>query len=159
MNDQQNGTEVVRLPLWKACLDKMREGGISYGQTFSAEFFEKELRLNRDHMQFGFAISQIRNELLEDGFYLSGRGQKGNAFVILEPASNADVMKAFSRQAMEALRRGVILGTNTRLDTLSEAERRRHEGTLERMAIKCALLGRSKQIFNVIKSSHPKLVE
>ncbi len=154
-----NENEIVRLPLWKACLDKMRETGIAYGQTFTAEFLEKELRVTRDKMQFSLAISSIRNELLEDGFYLSGRGQKGNSFVVLEPASNQDVMRAFSRQASEALRRGVILGTNTRLDTLSESERRKHEGTLERMAIKCALLGRSKQIYAAIKDSHPKLID
>ncbi len=41
--------------------------------------------------------------------------------------------------AIDCLTRGVILGTNTKLGTLTEDERRRHEAVLTRMAQKAAL--------------------
>ncbi len=151
-----NENEIVRLPLWKSCLDHMRETGIAYGQTFNAEYFEERLRCERTKQpHFSLAISEIRRALLEDGFYLSGRGGGGNIFTILPPENNAKVMANLSRQAADALKRGVILGTNTRIDTLSESERRRHVGILERMAIKSALLSRA----GTISRQHPELLK
>lgn len=139
-------SELVRLPLWKDTLEKMRASGINYGQTFSAEFFEERLRGKRDEIQFRIGISEIRRELEKDGFYLSGRGQKGNQFVILPPESNSDIMLGYQRHAIDALKRGVILGTSTCLDTLKDSERRKHEAVLERMAIKAALMCRKEPI-------------
>lgn len=156
---EEFSNEVVRLPLWKSCLDNIRNAGVVYGQTFTAEYFEKQLRVTRDSMQFGLAISEIRRELEKDGFYLSGRGQKGNQFVILPAESNADVMQHYSRAALDALKRGVILGTNTRLDTLSVQDRRKHESTLEKMAIRVSLMRRSHQIYKAVKSTKPELLE
>jgi len=140
-------------------LDDLKQSGVHYGQSIPAEWFEKRLRAGRDTMQFGLAVSEIRRELEKDGFYLSGRGQKGNQFVILPPSSNADVMDSYARAAADALKRGVILGTGTSMDTLNESERRRHEGTLERMQIKTALIQRSQAVQKVIREHAPKLAE
>lgn len=159
MNEHTKENEIVRLPLWKNCLEEMRMSGVSYGQTFSAEYFETHLRCSRNDMRFGIAISEIRRELENDGFYLCGRGGNGNQFAILPPANNADQMLHYSRRAADALKRGVILGTNTRLDTLTDSERRRHEGLLERMATKAALLQRSAQIANIIRTKAPALLK
>jgi hypothetical protein len=80
--------------------------------------------------------------LLTHGFFLSGRGQKGEQFVIVDAAANTSVMENFQAQAVRALRNGVILGTNTRIDVLTEEERRKHEATLERLAVRSALISR-----------------
>lgn len=151
--------ELVRLPLWKNALEQMRKQGIAHGQTWDAEFFEKELRCQRDEMKFGLGISEIRRELEKDGFYLSGRGQKGNQFVVLPPESNADIMAGYQRAALDALKRGVVLGTNTRLDTLSDSDRRRHEGMLERMAMRAVLMQRSRQVTKFLRENGSKLLE
>ena len=154
MNHDDN---LRKLPLWKSCLEKMRSQSlINYGEVIDAPFFEEHLECKRDSMEFGLAVSSIRRELEEDGFYLSGRGQKRNQFVILPPASNANVMNAYSRAAVDALKRGVILGTNTRLDTLTESEKRRHEGILERLATRAALVARSEQVFDFIRKNKIK---
>lgn len=150
--------DVVRLPLWKACLDDMREEVVEYSKVYSAEFFEEKLKAPRDSMQFSLGISKIRHELKNDGFYLSGRGQKGNSFVILPPESNADVMRSYSRAASQALSNGVILGTNTRLDSLTPSQRKKHESLLEKMAVKAVLMQRSKQVFAVVTKVEPKLL-
>ena len=132
---------------------------INYGAVIPAEFFEKCLSADRKSMAFSLAISSIRQELEEDGFYLSGQGQRGDQFTILQPSSNAGVMAQYSREAVRALKRGVILGTNTRLDTLTEPERRRHEGLLERLALRAALVQRSGQVATALKKVAPKLLK
>ena len=149
---------VVRLPLWKSCLEQMQIGGVEYGKVYAAEFFEEHLRTKRDTMQFGLAVSEIRKCLEEQGFYLSGRGGKGDQWVILEPSSNVDVCQCYSRAATDALKRGVILGTNTRLDTLSIEQRRRHENVLEKMAVKLALIRSSQKVYKAIQKHEPKLL-
>lgn len=158
MNTIDSG-EVRKLPLWKSCLEKMVSEGVEYGKTYPADFFEQELSQKRDSMKFGLDISEIRRGLEKLGFYLSGRGQGGNQYIVLPPANNASVMSSYSRAALDALKRGVILGTNTRLDTLSDSERKRHESILERLAIRSALMHRSVSVSRFIKSKSPKLLK
>lgn len=159
MNSPKHQNEVIRLPLWKSAFEEMQKQGVHYGQTWPAEFFETYLRCKRDDMRFGLAISEIRRELEKEGFYLSGRGQNGNQFVVLQPENNVDVMAQYQRAAADALKRGVILGTNTRLDTLKDAERKRHESMLERMAVKSILLSRSGRIKSVLHRHAPALLD
>lgn len=156
MNDESNGA--VRLPLWKACLEEMREQGVQFGQVWKSEFFEKRLRRKRTDMQFGLAVSEIRAALEHDGFFLSGRGQRGTQFVILPADGNDAVLEQYQRAASKALKRGVILGTNTPLDMLSEAQRKRHESLLERIAIKAALMNRAVSIGKYVKKHSPSLL-
>ena len=139
---ENNNMEVVRLPLWKSCYEEMLRDGVDYGNTYSAEYFEEKLKTKRDSMTFGLDVSKIRAALLSHGFFLSGRGQKGEQFVIVAAAANATVMENFQQQAIKALRSGVILGTNTRADVLNAEERRRHESMLEKLAIRSALISR-----------------
>ena len=138
----ENNMEVVRLPLWKNCYEEMLREGVDYGATYPAEYFEERLKAKRDSMTFGLDISKIRASLLSHGFFLSGRGQKGEQFVIVDAAANTAVMENFQHQAIKALRSGVILGTNTRVDVLTAEERRRHESMLEKLAIRSALISR-----------------
>lgn len=149
---------ILRLPLWRECVKHMQAQGVSHGQAFSAQFFEDELRCKRDSMAFALSISEIRRALEEDGFYLTGRGQNGEQYVVVPAAANADIMKMYGRKAADALRRGVILGTNTRLDLLGPEDRRRHEAVLEKMAIKCALLERSGAVMKALPAATKKLL-
>lgn len=155
---QQIGGELRPLPLWKFCLDTMLKEGIDYGKTYPAEFFEKCLSEKRDSMKFGLSISEIRRELEKHGFYLSGRGQGGNQYIVLPPENNSGVMSSYSRAAVDALKRGVILGTNTRLDSLSDSDRKRHENILEKLAIRAALISRSASVAKVVKANKPELL-
>jgi hypothetical protein len=158
--ENENPISPRRLPLWRSCLEELRKKSmLNYGEVIDASFFEAQLQCERRSMEFGLAISEIRKELEADGFYLSGRGHRGEQFEIVPPAVNADVMNAYSRAAVRALRRGVILGTNTRLDTLTESERRRHEGLLERLAMRAVLVQRSQQVCEVLAKHRPKLLK
>jgi hypothetical protein len=134
--------EVVKLPEWKSCLQDMLDEGVEYGKSYDAEYFEKRLKQDRMSMRFSLDVSRIRSELLRHGYYLSGRGGKGEVFEIVPAADNSGVMEQFQAAAAQALKRGVILGTNTRVDMLSDAERRRHDSILEKLAIRTALFSR-----------------
>lgn len=158
-DNETKQAELVRLPLWRSCVEEMRKNGLAYGKTYDAAYFEERLRCARFEMRFGLAISEIRKALEVDGFYLSGRGLKGDSFIILEPARNVDVMANYSAAAMDALKRGVILGTNTRLDLLSAEERRKHESMLEKLAMRLLLSKRCQQVFDVVKKHKAALVE
>jgi hypothetical protein len=139
---ENNNMEVVRRPLWKNCYDEMLRDGVDYGTTYPAEYFEERLKAKRESMTFSLDISKIRAALLSHGFFLSGRGQKGEQFVVVDAAANTAVMENFQQQAIKALRSGLILGTNTRVDVLTAEERRRHESMLEKLAIRSALISR-----------------
>lgn len=152
-NTTENTMEVLRLPLWKNCYEEMLRDGVDYGQAYPAEYFEERLKVKRDSMTFGLDISKIRAALLSHGFFLSGRGQKGEQFVVVDAAANTSVMENFQAQAIKALRSGVILGTNTRVDVLTDEERRKHESMLERLAIRSALISRKIPILKKAMNS------
>jgi transketolase len=157
MKEQVN--DVIKLPEWKHCLKKLRKRGINYGESYPTEFFEKHLRKERDTLEFGMDMYQIRKELEKEGYYLSGRGQKGKQYVILDAGSNVNIMKNYQRQALRSLKRGVILGTNTSMDVLDENEKDKHKRVLETMAIKTVLLSRKNETlgFDSLKKLKYKL--
>ncbi len=130
--------EIVRLPLWKRCLDEMRKDGVEYRKVFPASFFERHLRTTRDTMTFQLSVSEIRRALLSAGFFLSGRGLKGHSFIILPPEQNADVMASYTRNALDSMKKAVELGSNTDTSALDDAQKRRHAGILERTALRLA---------------------
>jgi hypothetical protein len=150
---------IVKLPLWRECAKEMIQSGISHGETYPASYFEEWLKCKSDSMAFSLGIAEIRRALEMHGFYLSGRGQKGTQFVIVPAEAHANVMRSYSRKAADALKRGVILGTNTRLDHLQPDARRRHESMLEKMAVKFALLSRSGQVADALPESSKGLLK
>lgn len=157
-NAETQTSNLTRLPLWKSCVDSMLAEGIQFGKTYSAEYFEERLKCKRHEMKFGLAVSQVRRRLESDGFYLSGRGLKGDSFIILEPNRNQDVMSSYASEALDALKRGVILGTNTRVDLLSDEERRRHESLLEKLAARLVFCRKTKTVLGVIEKHQKELL-
>lgn len=151
-------TEVLKLPLWKNCLENMIDGTVEHGKTYSAEFFEEQLKEKRETMKFGLAISEIRRELEKRGFYLSGRGQHGNQFIILPAEGNQNVMLTYQRAAIDAMKRGVILGTQTRLDLLNAHDRKQHEKILEKLAVRTALFTKSRTVMKALGEKGQKLL-
>ena len=151
--------DLVRLPLWRSCAEEMLAEGVEYGKTYSAEYFEQKLRCGRDEFKFGLAISEIRHMLETRGFYLSGRGLKGDSFVIIPPSDNLDQLKSYSKIAATAIKRGVILGTNTPLDLLTSEERRRHESFCQKLAMRLIFMRKTGQITKLIQKEAPGLLK
>ena len=147
MSSSPETIEVVVLPLWKKVAEDLIHGGLRYGQTISVMWLEASLREDQGSMAFGLAIHQIRRALEEKGYYLCGRGstvglKADRNYTILPAAKNRDVLVSYQRKAIDALARGVILGTNTDLSALDDADRRRHEAALEKIAMRHALVSR-----------------
>ena len=107
MNEENKYEGPRRLPLWRSCLDEMTtKSMINYGAAIPAEFFEERSRANGAQWNSAWRSATSARELEQDGFYLSGRGQKGSQFVILQPAGNVHIMAGYSRAAIKALRTG-----------------------------------------------------
>jgi hypothetical protein len=157
--NQETHDEAVKLPLWRECAKSMLEKGIEHGKVYPSSFFEEWLRCAPDSMHFSLGIAEIRRALEPHGFYLSGRGQKGEQYVILQPEAHGDVMMGYARKASDALRRGCILGTGTRLDLLKGEDRRRHESICEKMAVKFALVSRSSQVMKALPEQARKRLQ
>lgn len=148
-----------RLPLWRNALERMLADGVAYGHAIPTAWFEEQLREPRTTVGFAFGVHEIRKALEKRGYALSARGQKGEQFVILPAAANASVLASFARKAADALRRGVILGTNTDISALSAEDRRRHESMLEKIALKSLLIGRSRTVARVLEGKSANLLK
>jgi hypothetical protein len=159
--NESNGnhqTEPVKLPLRKTCLENMRAAGIAHGQIYLADFFAKELRSEPGTMRFKMDVSWIRQQLLDDGFYLEGRRQNGN-FLIVPADANRRHGAAYSRNSSKLLKRGYTLLTNTDVSLLSEKDRKLHDAEQEKIATRFALNRRSKQVYNELTKTKPKLLQ
>lgn len=134
--------ETARVPHWKVAVQKLLADGITYGAIIKTETLEELLQCNRNSMDFGFAVSDIRRELEGHGLYLSGRGEKNERFIVLHPEKNAHIMSAYAIAARDNLKRAVMLGSTTDISLLDVEKRAHHERVLERMQNKLALMSR-----------------
>jgi hypothetical protein len=136
--------DVRKLPLWKSWIES-NEGRLTYGAQFTSKELTEYLGLTEDSLQFAMSIHRIRKTLRRKGMNLTARGQYGAGYTIAQPGTNHAEMKRMANAAASAMREGVILGTSTPLDLLTEDERRIHESLTEKMATRLALIARKTQ--------------
>lgn len=138
---QEQAAEAIKLPLWKNVVEEMTAAGLEENKCWTLEYFTKGLMCEPNGPEFAFAIHYIRKALRRKGWAFASRNT-GQQFFLRPRAENADVMLSMQREAINALREGLILGTTTPLETLNEEQRRRHEGVLEKIALRLALMNR-----------------
>lgn len=149
--ENQLTQDTRRLPLWRDLLDRMIQDGLTINKSYPLSFFVDGMSAPENSAALAFGIYEIRKALRRapHGFVLTSRGRNGQEFVLLHPRENFREMNRLQNVALSALREGVILGTSTPIDTLTNDERRRHEGVLEKIAMRSALMGRgNRQIPN-----------
>jgi hypothetical protein len=155
-------TEVLRLPLWEGCLDKIRESGLAYGKHFPMAWLESELRCPPNTIEFGVAISNINNELLDEGYYLTAREQQGAGYVVAHPDRAESVADNWQRESFRCMAKAIRL-TNGILANdaaqLDAATRRRLEKKAERNAVRLALMNRATSVAKCIERHAPKLLK
>lgn len=157
-----NGDNQAKLPLWRSCVDVMREQGITYGKIYPTEFFESQLRCLRDSQEFAFAMMHIYSALrnLEpERYVLTCRGQEGKQYIVLPPNDTAEWSGEKFLQAQNVMAECYKVGCSVPKTLLSDSEQKIHEARLERMGTKLALLNRSKKIYSEVKKIKPKLLE
>lgn len=136
--------DVRKLPLWKSWIEA-NESRLTYGAQFTSKELTEYLGLTEDSLQFAMSVHYIRKALRRKGMNFTARGQYGSGYTIAQPGTNHAEMKRMANAAASAMREGVILGTSTPLDLLTEDERRIHESLTEKMAIRLALIARKAQ--------------
>jgi hypothetical protein len=129
------------LPLWKSWVKEIGES-LKWGDAVTSAELVKYLDEHEDSLQFAMAIHQIRKWFRRRGMNFTSRGQSGAGYVISQPNTNRAEMERMARAAASAMREGVILGSATPLEMLTEEERRIHDKLTENMAIRMAMLSR-----------------
>lgn len=154
--------ETVKLPLWKNCLDNMREEQFSYGKTWEAEYFEKALRQPRASKQFAFEMLSLKQEIeREDGMYLKSE-ENGARYSIIAANAHEDVAARFDRKVRSFAVRSINLRSATLLNPdakLTDDERRRMEHNLERASLRLVLLSRSESAAKVLREHAPAILD
>lgn len=143
--------KVVRLPLWRSCLEDMQADGLQYGKTFTVEWFEGKLRSPCKSVQFGIGLSHIRQELEKDGFYLNGSGVSKNGLYIVQQAqANVETMHKHNRRSRRYIMRQIRLGhgtlENTLASILTTGERKRIEQGTHRAELQLLFMRRSESV-------------
>jgi hypothetical protein len=118
------------------------ENKLVYGAFFSSSDMEIHLSCKENTAEFAFAISHIRRALRRSGQNFTARGQMGQGYQIAAPGTNHAEVSRLQHVALNAMREGVILGTETPLELLSAEERRKHEAVTEKLATRLALVNR-----------------
>jgi hypothetical protein len=126
---------------------KLIGGPLEPGTMIPAELFEEVLGLSRDSQAFSWLISDIRQALYARGIYLDGEGfSQTGAFEVADPRDHYWYAKLAIAKAERNLEGKLTLLLNTRLDGLSELEKRRHENVLRELATKLAVMRRFQEM-------------
>lgn len=152
----------VKLPLWKSCLEKMREAGLAYEMSWPAEFFEKELRCVRGSNEFAFAMLDLRASMEEeDGYYLRSE-KNGELWSIPKAFDHESVAHGFDSKLRRYCVRAINLRSATLMNPkaqLTDGERKKMESGLEKSQVRLALLARSQSVAKLLAKKSPKLLK
>jgi hypothetical protein len=150
--------ETRKLPLWRNVVLILEEQGVTYTTIIKTEWLEDQLACSRNDTKghFGFAIAKIRKALEHHGLYLTCRGQQGKQYIFVPASENYTKLQKYQRAANDALKRGVILGTNTQTDVLAPKERELHEKWCANLAMRRALMERPASILKLIQEKQPQ---
>jgi hypothetical protein len=136
---------------------KLVGGPLEPGTLIKAEVFEEVLGLSRNSQAFSWLISDIRQALYRRGIYLDGEGfSQTGAFEVADPRDHYWYAKLAVARAERNLEGKLTLLLNTRLDGLSQLEKRRHENILRELATKLAAMRRFQEMEKLLnrKSRH-----
>ena len=119
--------------------------------------FEDWFGLSRDTQAFSRLISDIRQELYQFGIYLSGEGatESGNYF-IESPCNHSWITKLSLARAERDLEGKQVLMLNTKVEGMSELEKRRHENVLREVSMKLNALRHAQEVEAVLRKRRSK---
>jgi hypothetical protein len=159
--ENESGTTTIH-PLWKAVAKGLIKDGISYGQEWDVEWFERNLRCPRDSKDFAFAMMSLRGLIEEDvGVYIRER-DNGKKFYIPPAPEHEDIATGFDRKVRRFAVRSVNLRSATLMNPLaqlSDSERSKMERNLEHASMRLVLMARAKSVSDCVRQHNPKLLE
>ena len=149
------------LPLWKNCLQQMRDDGLEYGKVYPVEYFEKFLRATRDQQSFIFEMMNLKQTVeKEDGYYLK-QINSGSEYMIQTAAGHEEEAHRFDSKVRRYAVRSVNLRAATLMNPkaeLTDGERAKMEKSLEIASTRLVLMSRQKRIAETIATHAPKLL-
>lgn len=95
--------------LWVRLVDEMIESGITFGTKFAMTYLADRLACKPESIAFGIAISNINDELIESGLYLSAREQNGEGYIVLMADGAEDVARSRVRRSFREMARACKL--------------------------------------------------
>ena len=137
----------------------MIDDGIKYGKVYKAEEFEEELECLRDSLQFNIAVSNIRMELEQLGFYLEGHIDATGRLEIVKPKKHRHIVKLRESRMRRLRRRSIILMMETDMKALPKKDHKAHMQTLEQLQIKELIERHNRKVQQVLKKNSPRLLE
>ncbi len=138
-------TEPQILPLWRDLLKCLRKEGLTFGAHFAIKWMEEKLDCPVDDIRFGAAICKINDQIVDEGFYLSRRGTKGEFYYVVPEEEAPERLDAGRRQINRlaakqvAYSAGILANPAARL---KPETRKRLEHAQEKDAVRLALLSR-----------------
>lgn len=135
---------------WYLTYLDMVKHGLHYGKVWPMGYFEKWLRIDRNHVKFGFAVSYIRQELEHHGYYISGRGQNKTQLVIIQPDLNLHVAAGTLKMVRKRVKRTVTLCEKTVTSGFTK-EQKTYMSSLLRLARKWLALMDDSEFAELIK--------
>jgi hypothetical protein len=161
MSDKNGNVEVLRLPLWRACLDEMRETGFTYQSKWPVEFFEERLRVKRDTQEFAFAMVDLRKAIEEEDGYKLKSSENGRVWSIPTGYGHEGVAHTFDNKVRSYMVRSINIRSATLQNpraALTITERATMEKNLETASKKLVLVSRAVSISRVLEKHQPKLL-
>ena len=137
-------------------VSELAGGSLEPGTLIKIEVLEQVLGLSRDDQAFGWLVSGIRHKLYEIGLYLTGEGiSETGGYEILHPRDNQWIGRLAIARAERDLEGKQTLLVNTKLDGLSDLEKRRHENVVRELSLKLTAMRRA-QDFSDMKGKHKR---
>ncbi len=131
MNNNETELEItqddLKPELWVRLLDEITDS-IEYGKKYPIKYLEDKLLCKADTIKFGVNISQINDNLIQFGYYLSARDQNKEAYIVLmEDASEIVARSRVRRSFREMVRAMTLFGgiaRNPKAQITEETKRR-----------------------------------
>ena len=130
----------------------MESTGLDYGNFYSMTKL-KELAgpAWEQEKKFTWFIVGLTAALRERGFWFTREGLRNEGFRIAQRVENAHYMERTNHEAIASLERGIVLGGNTDLTGLTEAETKRHENVLRQTRHQRLMLVRSEEVIDTLR--------
>ncbi len=132
---------------------------VGYGSVIKMEAFEELLGIKRDDAAFGFLVSAVRHHLYSHGLYLSGEGvSETGCYEILAAQDNQWIGRLAVARAERDLEGKQTLLLNTKMDSMSDLQKRRHEVSLRELSLKIRAMRRAHEFDERFKRKGRKLL-
>jgi len=138
-------------------LSRMTEQGLDYGSFFKAEFLKEIAGPWGSEKNFHFFMIGLIVALRKRGMYLTSAELGGTGWRVAQAVEHYHVSQMWRNDAERAYDRAIELLTNTRRDSLTEAEKIRDDNAIRVLTYERKMLQRSEDVIKVVKKNKPTI--